>query len=61
MAVEASRLGRYLALAREVTVSSEPRADLLRDAMDLLWYEMDDADHEALDRANVAGVSPWQP
>lgn len=49
-------LSLYLGLERLMLVAEgvdERAADVLRDAMDPLWYALTDADRDVLDRRNV--------
>jgi hypothetical protein len=60
MAVIGARLAAYLGLERQMLAldaAGDPIADLLRDAMDPLWYALSDEEHAELDSRVVVDES----
>jgi hypothetical protein len=60
LAMISPRLKAYLALERqmlELGTAGDPVADLLREAMDPLWYGLTDEEHEILDARIISTAS----
>jgi hypothetical protein len=54
--VTTARLSAYLALERQMLALDalgDPIAEMLRDAMDSLWYELSEEEHQVLDNRTV--------
>ncbi len=67
MAMTSNRLRAYLELERQMLMlddAGDPLADLLREAMDPLWYGLSDEEHSLLDARTISigsGVSLKTP